>query len=194
MELFTAQGFQPTTVRQVAERASVSEQTVYNVFGDKVGLLYAAGMHAINSGVGDPEAGLLETLQGEENPIERIRIVARYSRRTWEGGSLELELMVFSPYVKDPRLVDLAEQALAHNLASTKAICEVLFPDPIRRPGLSIEDIATFATALDSAFTITTLTKLGWTMEQWEEWAIQLLTLFLDPDWVAENDTAPPGS
>jgi hypothetical protein len=42
-----------------------------------------------------------------------------------------------------------------------------------------------FATAIDSAATVTTLLKLGWSMDQWERWVADLLVLFLDPVWVA---------
>jgi hypothetical protein len=67
------------------------------------------------------------------------------------------------PDVKDPKLAEMAEKALAHNVASTPTVCEVLFPDSIRRSGPCLDDIATFATAVEPAVTFTTLTKLGWT-------------------------------
>jgi len=60
----------------------------------------------------------------------------------------------------------MAEKALAHNLASTRTVCEVLVPDSIRRSGLILNDIATFATAVEPAVTFTRFTKLGWTTDQ----------------------------
>ena len=68
-----------------------------------------------------------------------------------------------------------SEKAQAHNLASTRIGFEVVFPDSIRRSCQSVDDVATFATAVDSAATITTLTKLGGPTDQLEDWVIQFL-------------------
>jgi AcrR family transcriptional regulator len=185
IELFNIHGFTGTTVSHVAERAAVSEQTVYNVFGDKIGLLHAAGMHAIDTGTGDPEVDLIAALSAEPDPMKRIRLAARATRKIWEGGAFELEQMVYSPDVKDPRLIELADKALAHTLASTRTMVEILYPDEIRRPGFDLEDIAIYFTAVDTAATVSKLLRLGWTLEDYENWIVQLLTLFLEPDQLA---------
>jgi AcrR family transcriptional regulator len=182
--LFNAQGFAQTTVKQVADRAEVSEQTVYNVFGDKIGLLHAAGMHAMDTGTGDPDVELMEVLGAEPDPLERIRIAARTTKETWEGGAFELEQIISSPDVKDPRLIELSEKALTHTLASTRALAEILYPDHIRRPGMSLDDIAVYFTAVDTGATVSKLLKLGWTLEDYENWIVQLLVSFLDPDQI----------
>jgi AcrR family transcriptional regulator len=182
MELFNIHGFTGTTVSQVAEKASVSEQTVYNVFGDKIGLLHAAGMHAIDTGTGDPDVDLIEALRAEPDPMKRIRLAARATRDIWEGGAFELEQMVYSFDVQDPRLIELAEKALTHTLASTRTMVEILYPDGIRRPEFDPEDIAVYFTAVDTAATVSKLLRLGWTLDDYEDWIVQLLTLFLDPD------------
>lgn len=189
MELFNAHGFTGTTVGQVAEKAAVSEQTVYNVFGDKIGLLHAAAMNTIDTGTGDPEVDLIEALRAEPDPMERIRLAARAAREIWESGAFELEQMVYSPDVKDPRLVELADKALTHTLASTRTMVEILYPDEVRRPAFDLEDIAVYFTAVDTAATVSKLLRLGWTLEDYENWIIQLLNLFLDPD---RPKTSPP--
>ncbi|MCI0441155.1 MAG: TetR/AcrR family transcriptional regulator [Chloroflexi bacterium] len=184
LEFFTNQGFHQTSVKQIAERAGVSEQTVYNAFGDKVGLLWNAGMMFMSAGGDANETALLEALQAEPDPVRRIRMVARDSREFWAERAeaiLQLERLGFDPELRDPRLKDLAEKGLAYKLASTRAVCEILFPDGVRRADLDLDDIVKFFTAVDSAAIITTLRNLGWDMEQWERWIVQLLTLFLDP-------------
>ncbi len=181
LSLFETGGFRGTTVKQVAERASVSEQTVYNVFGDKTGLLYEVGIYAMSSGDGGTGAEFFEALSAEPDPMKRIRLAARFGREQWQEGAVELDLMLFSPDIKDPRLVDLAQQVLAFKFEINRAMFEILFPDSIRRPGVSVDQIATFAAAVDSGYSITTLMKLGWTMDQYEAWIVQLLSLFLDP-------------
>jgi len=183
LELFTQQGFEQTSIRQVAERAAVSDQTVYNAFGDKIGLLQQAGIMFVSHE--DPEeAAFLEALQAEADPISRIRMVARQSREFWERGAepiLQLELLVMLPATRDPRLDELADRATEHKLAGTRAICEILYPDGTRRAGYEIETIAAFASALDSASAVTALQRMGWDMDRWERWVTDLLTLFLDP-------------
>lgn len=185
-ELFASQGFAATSIREVAERAAVSEQTVYNVFGDKIGLLVSAGMSYSESSAGQQEAAFLAALEAEDDPIERIRMVARSSREIWEGGAVELERMTLNPELRDPRLEALAERSLKYKHDNTKAACAILFPDGIRRPGLELDEIAAFATAIDSGFTVTTLRSLGWSLDDWEAWIIELLTLFLDPKVVSD--------
>ena len=186
------QGFAATTIRAVAERAAVSEQSVYHAFGDKIGLLQAAGNDYASLSAGHAEAAFLAALEAEADPVERIRMVARSSRETWEGGAAELELTVFRPEVRDPRLEQLAETSLAYKHATTRDVCRVLFPDGIRRGGLDIDAIAAFATAVDSAATVTTLRSLGWSMDDWEAWVAQLLTLFLRPEIVDPTQLATP--
>jgi AcrR family transcriptional regulator len=181
IDLFTERGFAETSVHEIAERASVSDQTIYKAFKDKIGLLYAAGLEYIESGGNGAEAAFLAALKAEPDPIERFRMVARDSRQLWESGALELDLMLFSSEIRDPRLEELRRRSLAYKLETTRAVCAVLFPDEIRRPGFTIDDIAAFGTALDAAATVTTLRSLGWSMERWEQWLVGLLTLFLDP-------------
>ena len=179
-QLFTSKGFTETTIKDVAREATVSEQTIYNVFGDKTGLLHQVGLYFLESDE-NQYAELVDALRAEPDAKERIRIVARDSRLQWETGALEFDRLVFGTDVNDPRLADLEEQVLAYKLEVNRAICEVLFPDSIRRGDVSIEEIAEFTTAIDSAQTVRTLIGLGWTTDQWENWVVQLLTFFLDP-------------
>ena len=188
LALFSTQGFAGTSVKEVAERASVSEQTVYNAFGDKVGLLVQAALAYMETGGGGEEATLLAALEAEPDPLARVRMVARNSRELWTSAALELDLMVFNAEDPDPRLDELQERAFAYKLKGNREVLTLLFPDEIRRPGISVEDIAAFGTAVDSAATVTTLRALGWSMDQWEAWLVQLLTLFLDPRRIAAND------
>jgi len=196
LELFTQQGFNETSIRQVAERAAVSDQTVYNAFGDKIGLLEQAG-YMFMSHEDPAEVALLEALRAEPDPVARIRMVARQSREFWEQGAepiLQLELLVIYPATRDPRLDALAEQSMAHKLAGTRVLCEILYPDAIRRAGFSLDTIAEFATAVDSAAALTVLQRMGWDMDRWEQWVTDLLTLFLDPSVATASRQGAPVS
>jgi AcrR family transcriptional regulator len=189
LELFARRGFADTSVREIAERARVTEQTVYNAFTDKIGILHAAGMEYANLSGGREEATFLEALRAEPNPLERIRMVARSSREIWESGAIELEMLVLNHEIRDPRMEELERISMQHKLDGTRETCKTLFPDEIRRPDLSLDDIVVFATAVDAGSVVKTVLGLGWTMGQWEEWLVQLLVLFLDPAKVSTSDT-----
>jgi hypothetical protein len=92
-----------------------------------------------------------------------------------------MDLMLYVSESKDARLDELNRKGLAYKLESTRAVCAVLFPDEIRHPGFTIDDIAEFGVALDSAATVTTLRSFGWSMDRWEQWLVEMLALFLDP-------------
>lgn len=187
--VFQERGYAGASIREVAERASVSQQTVYNAFGDKAGLLLGVAAGFPDTAAAREDAESVAALAAISDPLERIRRVARASREEWEGGALELELLVFDPHVQDPRLREVARLGLAQKHASTRAYAEILFPDDIRRPGVELEDIAAFATAFDSAASVVALRALGWDMDRWEAWMAELLTLFLDP--AIERDPSP---
>jgi len=188
LELFTRNGFAETSVRQVAERAQVSEQTVYNGFTDKIGLLHAAGLEYADLSAGREEAAFLEALRAEPDPLKRIRMVARGSREVWESGAIGLEMLVVNREIRDPRMEELERISRQHKLDGTRETCAILFPDEFRRPDLSLDDIVVFATAVDAGSVVKTVLELGWTMDQWEEWLVQLLMLFLDPAKVSTSD------
>jgi len=180
-------------VKQVAQAAGVSEQTVYNVFTDKVGLLWNAGMMFIDADGSPDDAALLDALQTEPDPMERIRIVARSSRVLWAESAdaiFQLERLTFDPQATDPRLVELAERSLAWRRSNTRAVCELVFPDGIRRAGLNLDLVVDYLTAVESAVTVITLRNLGWDMDHWEAWVVQMLSLFIDPGEVGTPDAA----
>lgn len=185
--LFTKQGFQDTSVREIAEGASVSEQTVYNAFGDKVGILVEAGLLYIERGGPAEDAAFIERLKTQPDPIKRIEMIALDSRQTWESGALQLELMTLNDQIRDPRLRDLAERGLEYKRASAERVSRAVFSDDIRHPDVELDDIVALAMAVDSASTVSALMRLGWSMDQWQEWLQRLLLLFLDPGQLTPN-------
>jgi AcrR family transcriptional regulator len=191
VSLFGERGFGATSIREIADAAGVSEQTIYKAFIDKIGLLSAAGEAYIESGAEGSDEAFLAVLRAEPDPVERCRIVAQNSRELWESGALELDLMLFGSSDRDPRLDELHRRSLGYRLETTRAVCEVLFPDEIRHPGFTMDDIAAFGTALDSAAMVTMLGALGWDLDRWEQWLGRLLTLFLAPERRTDREREP---
>jgi hypothetical protein len=69
---------------------------------------------------------------------------------------------------------------------------EILYPDEIRRPGMGLDYIAAYFTAVDTAATVSKLLKLGWTLQHYEKWVVELLTLFLDPTGLIKTPEPRP--
>ena len=101
--------------------------------------------------------------------------------------------MVNGTEIRDPRLEELQRRSLAYGLESTRAVCGVLFPNHVRRPDFSLDDIAALGTAVDSATTVTTLRALGWSLDRWEQWVVEFLTTFLDPAHAGEGRVPAEG-
>ncbi len=191
-KLFVADGYNGTSIRAVADLASVSLQTVYNAFGDKAGLLWHLAMRIV-AGAEDREdptdTGLLDQLRAERDPITRMRMAAHASRLEWEQGLLEIESMVFNPEVQDPRLKELAERGWKHKRENTRVVVELLFPAEIRRAGIELEEVVDIVMAIDAAPTVRTLIEdCGWDFDRYEEWMFEfMINQFLDPAWADQN-------
>lgn len=85
-ELFLAQGFEATTIRQIAERADVAWQTVYAVFGNKVAILSTVFDVAV-AGDDEPvrvmDRPFAQTIRATADPVEKARLHARHMRETY---------------------------------------------------------------------------------------------------------------
>jgi len=72
-ELFLLDGFAATTVTAVAERAGVSQETVYKNFGNKPGLVRALHEDAMRGEGPVPPYRRSEDLRGHSDPYEIVR-------------------------------------------------------------------------------------------------------------------------
>lgn len=186
--LFLDAGYASTSIKAVARAAAVSEQTIYNAFGDKAALFMAVGDRVLAA---QSEAEWMARIRAEEDPVERIRLVARWSHDGWATGLLEFETLLFDAATTDPRLAEVAAQARQGKRATHRVVCELLFPDEVRRPDLTIEEVASLTAALDSSAVVTPLIRhYGWSLEQYERWLVEILVrTFLRPAvWERRTD------
>jgi TetR/AcrR family transcriptional regulator, regulator of autoinduction and epiphytic fitness len=86
-ELFLAQGYEATTIRQIADRADVAWQTVYAVFGNKVAILNTVFDVAV-AGDDEPvrvmDRPFAQAIRASADPVEKARLHARHMRETYE--------------------------------------------------------------------------------------------------------------
>src|SRR6185295_16618221 len=99
--LFSRKGIDATTIAQIAERAGVSEPTVYATMKSKAGLLHAL-MHDAMFGPRFKQAR--QQLDGVLDPVQRVAMTAQVARAIYEGESAELSLLLksaaFSPELR----------------------------------------------------------------------------------------------
>lgn len=167
----------------IADRASVSRQTVYDAFGDKAALLYAVGTRVV---MGDEAEGRVEDSQrwkaiSEEPDIEgRIRLAARATRTMWESGMVAFEAMTYEAANTDPRLEDMLTAAVDAKRQNTEVMVRLLVEGTDLADETSLRFLIDYLVAVDSAFVVKTLVEdLGWSFDQYEDWLSHVLTRLL---------------
>ncbi|MDM0047775.1 TetR/AcrR family transcriptional regulator [Variovorax sp. J22R115] len=170
--LFSRKGIDATTIAQIAERARVSEPTVYAVVKSKAGLLHAL-MHDAIFGPRFKEAH--QKLEGLSDPVQRIVMSAHVARAIYEGESAELGLLMksaaFSPEL---RKTNQSFEALRREMQRERI--DALFAAKRARKGLTKEAAATVLWMLTSREVYHKLVhESGWAPDVFQAWLEQAL-------------------
>lgn len=183
-QMFLADGYASTSIKKVAEVAGVSEKTVYNNFTDKPTLLFEVGNRVLSSthpSDGATEPDLASRLEPETDPLQRVKVISAWSRMLWEQGMLQFESMLFDAAATDPRIAEVAENAMQQKYEDTRRDFLLVFPDYADRGDLDDAVDLTFAITT-AAFTRTLIQDRGWSWDKYEQWLATMLTrLFLHP-------------
>ena len=89
--LFSRKGIDATTIAEIAERAAVSQATVYAIAKSKSGLLHALIHDAI---FGPRYQDAQKKLAGISDPVKQIALTAHVARAIYEGESADLSLLM----------------------------------------------------------------------------------------------------
>lgn len=170
--LFSRNGIDATTIGGIAEKAGVSEATVYAVVKSKAGLLEAL-MHDALFGPQFQQAQ--QRLAGVTDPVERIALTAAVSRAIYEAESGELSLLMkssaFSPALRKSQQ---GFEALRRRMQQERI--EALFAAGRARPGLTPEVAATVLWMYTSREVYHKLVhESGWSPGQYQDWLEQTL-------------------
>ncbi|HSB22881.1 MAG TPA: helix-turn-helix domain-containing protein [Burkholderiaceae bacterium] len=170
--LFSRKGIDATTIAQIAERAGVSEPTVYATVKSKAGLLHALMRDAM---FGPRFQQALEKLQGVDDPVHRIALTAHVARAIYEGESSELSLLIRSSALStELRKAQQAFEALRRKMQQERI--ETLFASGRARKGLSKEAAATLMWMFTSREVYYKLVhESAWTPEVFQTWLEQTL-------------------
>lgn len=161
--LFERQGFAATTIKDIAQEASVSEPTVYSTFGSKAALV----------------TGLLEQLEQDaefqqeetspDNPEQAFAAWLDAHVRIFEGGRSLLRVMMQA--LGEPEVEQLSEEGDRHRRRALEHLIS-LFADAKRlRPDLDLETATDQAWAISSVAVYLDLTdRCLWTTAQYRNW------------------------
>jgi AcrR family transcriptional regulator len=178
-ELLLRDGYRATTIRSVAERAAVSPDMIYKVWGSKPRLMKAVYDVTV---AGDDEP----TPIGERPAIQRVleaagaaekiglyaRFAADFMRRL--GGLLAVLTEA------EPEIAEVRATTEAERLTGVRAFVSHLAAAGQLRPALSQDQAADACWALTSPQLFAQLTQArGWTVEAYQAWLADMLAATL---------------
>jgi AcrR family transcriptional regulator len=179
--LFVEDGYGATSIRAIADKAGVSEATVYAAFGQKASILWAALLRAvIGDGEDDTSAlsqELVQSIRLAEGILERTHLLLRWSRQHWERGAADLEVAMERAVDTDPELTDMAARAAEGRLQAVRQSLTLALEVGSLRDDLAFEDVVDLIWAMDSPQVYRSLVRgRGWSPEKYEQWMAEITT------------------
>lgn len=166
-ELFGAQGYAATTVREIAERAGFAPQTVYASAGSKQDIVRAL----IDLMEEDADlASHVVALKTTDDPVEHIRLQVGFSRRIFSRGQdiVQIARGALSTEGETEAAWDVGNR---HHREGIRGIIESWRGREILRAGLTPEQAADiFATMTSVEVFQWLVTKSGWSGDEYESW------------------------
>ena len=165
--LFSRKGIDATTIAQIADRAGVSEQTVYATVKSKAGLLHALMDDAIFGPRFKQAQQKLELVKGA---VPRLAMSAHVARAIYEGESAELSLLMkSSAFSPELRKMQQSFEILRREMQRERI--DALFAAKRAKKGLTKEAAATLLWMFTSREVYHKLVhESGWTPEAFQSW------------------------
>src|SRR5215208_439223 len=165
--LFSRKGIDATTIAQVAERAGVSEPTVYATVRSKSGLLHAL-MH--DAMFGPRFEAAQRQLGGATDPVERIALSAHVARAIYESETAELSVLIkASAFSPELRKTQQAFESLRRDMQRERI--DALFAAGREKKGLDKETAATLLWMFTGRDIYHKLVhESRWSSERFQDW------------------------
>ena len=165
--LFAERGYANTSVKEVAARADVSVQTVYDSVGSKAELVRHLNDHI------DAEAGIGQiamTIPTIDDPHALAAIPARITRALVEHCG-DIVRATRAAAATDTALAASAKEGHRRHLDGTRFLAARLESLDALRPGLSVEEAAaTIGAITDAWFALMLVDEYEWSPERVEAW------------------------
>jgi AcrR family transcriptional regulator len=182
--LFLDRGYIATTVQAIAREAGVAAATVYQAFGTKQAIL-AAGLDISIAGDVEPVAVLERDWAGaaraEPDRERRLRFVIQNTTEIAARTAPIKEVMRDAAAI-EPSIRDLIHQDNERRYRTQQALVEVIVGDGAGYSGSHVPSaVDTFFTLVNSDTYRLLVGHLGWTIEEWREWLLRILSRELFP-------------
>lgn len=169
-EMLFADGYRAATIRAVAERAGVSPETVYKMFGGKPGLIKAL-WDATQAGDDEPvtmaEREQLRTVWATSDPAAKLRLYAEFVRGVHERLAPLAALLGQA----GPEAAAVLEASERERRSGVGALVAHLADAGLLRAGADSERAADACWVLTGPRPFTSLTAVcGWDAAAYEEW------------------------
>ena len=106
-QLFLSNGYQGTSMDQVAATAAVSKQTVYKHFGEKRELLFAIVTDALDSAAGSVREHIIALADSTDLDADLTALAAEYLRVVMQESVVQLRRLVIGEANRLPELARL---------------------------------------------------------------------------------------
>ncbi len=171
--LFGSQGYNATTVSQIAEAAGVSTQTIYDSVGPKAALVTALNDHIhAEANVGE----LLSGITGDTTAEEIVGVAIAICRGIVEtAGDIIRTATHAGPNVPELRAV-LEEGTRRHREGVGRVTGRIYTLGRIRSGTSLAEATGTIAALTDETFWIHLIDAYGWSLDQVADWATDAVT------------------
>ena len=174
-ELFGRDGYSRVSVKNLAERAGVSIQTIYDNFGSKAGVVKRF------ADLVDEEAGfgeLVPQIVQAEDPREALRLAARLRRRVRERcGDL---IRILRSAAGDPDVAAAWAEGMSRRYAGQQMLTRRLEQAGRLRPGLTAQAAADIMAALSTEdLSNVLIDDRGWSFDEFETWLADTLIQLL---------------
>lgn len=170
--LFSRKGIDATTIAQIAERAAVSQATVYATVKSKSGLLHALMHEAI---FGPRFQDAQKKLVGVVDPVEQIALTAHVARAIYEGESADLSLLIkASAFSPELRRTQQAFETLRRELQRGRI--DALFKAGRAKAGLDKDTASSILWMFTGRDVYHKLVhESGWSPDKFQDWLEQTL-------------------
>lgn len=171
-ELFASKGFDCVTIPQLAQRADVSESTIYALFKSKRGILRALIDAALPK---EERSALVKKVSSETSAEKRLDLAASIARQLYDAEKKQMDLLrgatILHPEFKT--ITAMQEKRRYKRQADTvKSIAQ----NNVFKENMTISQIQDVLWALTGRDIYRLLVlERGWSSDAYEKWLSQLL-------------------
>ena len=184
-DLIVERGYRAATVAEIARRAGVHVDTVYELAGRKPVILRELIERAISGtegAVAPEERDYVKAIQAEPEAASKLAIYAR-AMRAIQSRMAPLYLALRDASATEPEAAEVWREISERRAANMRRLAEDVRTPGGLREGVSVDDAADIIWVTNSAEVYVLLTaERRWSPERYERWLAETWALLLLPD------------